>query len=408
MANALLTPSLITREIGLILENNLVAAKHVTRQYEDRFASSGGKIGTTLDLRRAAMHTVNTGAALSINDYTDTKVTLTIDTQAHCDTNFTSNELTLSVEDFSDRVLRTKIAKLANYVDAAVLGRYWEFNNQVGAAGTTPATAAAILAVGQRLNEEGAPRDDARAMIINPAAEASLVDGLKGLFHSSTEVDKQYRTGNMGMAFGFKHSMDQNVPMHTVGAQGGTPLVNGAGQTATSGWTETRTLITDGWSNSITGVLKKGDVFTIANVFAVNPQSKATTKALRQFTVTADADSDGSGNATFTITPAIISGGPFQNVNAAPADNAAITVTGTASTAYPINLGFHRDALTLATIDLEDVSQYGAWGGRRVYKNIAFRIARQFRIGTDDVPCRVDVLFGVKRVMHELGCRLIG
>lgn len=407
MANALLTPSMITREIGLILENNLVAAKHVDRMYEDRFASSGGKIGASLDLRLAAMHSVNTGAALSINDYTDRKVTLTIDTQAHCDTNFTSQELTLSMEDFADRVLKTKVAKLANYVDAAVLGRYWEFGNQVGTAGTTPATAASILAVGQLLNEEAAPRDDQRAMILNPAAEAGLVDGLKGLFHSSTEVDKQYKTGNMGMAFGFKHSMDQNVAMHTVGALGGTPLVNGAGQ-VTAVWAETQSLVTDGWSNSITGLLKKGDVFTIANVFAVNPQSKATTKSLRKFSVTADADSNGSGQATITITPAIVSSGPFQNVNAAPADNAAITVIGTAATAYPINMGIHKDSICLATVDLEDVSQYGAFGGRRVYKNIAFRMARQYRIGTDDVPCRIDVLFGVKRKYHELGCRLIG
>lgn len=407
MANTLITPTMVTREIGLILENNLVAAKHVDRVYEDRFASSGGKIGATLGMRLAAMHTVNTGAALSINDYTDRQMVLTVDTQAHCDTNFTSNELTLSMEDFSDRVLRTKIAKLANYVDQTILGRYWEFGNQVGTPGTTPATAAAILAAGQVLNEESAPRDDMRAMLLGPAAEAGIVDGLKGLFHSTTEVDKQYRTGNMGTAFGFKFSMDQNIPMHTVGALGGTPLVNGAAQ-VTTGWAETQNLVTDGWSNSITGLLKKGDVFTIANVFAVNPMSKQTTKTLRKFSVTADVNSNGSGQATLVITPAIISSGPFQNVDAAPADNAAITVIGTAATAYPINMALHRDAICLATVDLEDVSQYGAWGGRRVYKNIAFRLARQFRIGTDDVPCRVDVLFGVKRKYNELGCRLIG
>lgn len=407
MANSVLTPSMITREIGVILENNLVAAKHVTREYEGRFASSGGKIGTTLDLRLAPNHAVNTGAALSIGDYTDRKVTLTVDTQAHCDTNFTSEELTLKMEDFSDRVLRTKVAKLANYVDQAILGRYWEFNNQVGTAGTTPATAAAILAVGQRLNEMGAPLDDMRAMIINPAANAALVDGLKGLFHSSSEVERQYKEGNMGLAFGFKNSMDQNVAMHTVGALGGTPLINGV-PTAASPWADTMTIATDGWSASITGLVKKGDVFTIANVFAVNPMNKQTTKALMQFTIQADADSNGSGQATLTVSPAIVTSGPYQNVTANASDNAAITMVGTASTAYPINMGFHRDALTLACIDLEDVAQYGAWGGRRVYKNIAFRIARQFRIGTDDVPCRVDVLFGVKRKQQELGCRLIG
>jgi len=408
MANAIITPTIYTREAQRILENNLVFTKHVDRRYEDRYAVSGAKIGATLNIRRPARYTTSSGAALGIQDFTESSVALVVNSQQHVDTNFTSQELTLSLDEFSRRVLKPKMAALANKIDYDGMTLYQAVHNTVGTPGTTPATAAVVLASGRKLNEEAAPMDDERAVIIDSAANASMVDALKGLFQSSDKIADQYESGNMGMALGFKWSIDQNVNVHTVGPLGGTPLINGAGQGTSSGYAATTSLVTDGWTAAAANRLKAGDVFTIANVFAVNPQSRTTTGQLRQFVVTADASSDGSGNLTAVISPAIITGGQFQNVNSVPADNAAITVLGAANTVTPQSMAFHREAFTLATVDLEDVSQYGAWGSRSVYKNISLRVARQYRIGTDDVPCRVDVLYGWKAIYPELACRIAG
>lgn len=408
MANAIITPTIYTREAQRILENNLVFTKHVDRRYEDRFAVSGAKIGTTLNIRRPARYTTSSGAALGIQDFTESSVALLVNSQQHVDTNFTSQELTLSLDEFSRRVLKPKMAALANKIDYDGLTLYQSVHNTVGTPGTTPASAATILAAGRKLNEEAAPMDDDRALIIDSAANASMVDTLKGLFQSSDKIADQYESGNMGMALGFKWSIDQNVNTHTVGPLGGTPLIAGAGQGTSSGYAATTSLVTDGWTAAAANRLKAGDVITIANVFAVNPQSRTSTGQLRQFVVTADVSSDGSGNLTAVISPAVITGGQFQNVNSVPADNAAITVLGAANTVTPQSMAFHREAFTLATVDLEDVSQYGAWGSRSVYKNISLRVARQYRIGTDDVPCRVDVLYGWKAIYPELACRIAG
>lgn len=402
MANTILTPTAVTRESLRILENNLVLSKQVDRTYDDKFAQTGAKIGTTLTLRKPNRFTVSTGAALSIQDITEPSVVLTIDTQDHVDTNFTSNELTLSLDDFGTRILKPKISALANNIDYNGFLQYRDVFNVVGTPGTTPATAASVLAVGQRLAEEAAPIDADSSLVINPAANAGLVDGLKGLFQSADKIQDQYESGNMGIALGFKFSMSQNVRRHTVGPLGGTPLVNG---TQTSGAT---TLVTKGWTAAAASRLKRGDVFTVASVNAVNPQTRVSTGVLRQFVVTADFSSDGSGNGSVSIYPAITSSGAYQTIDALPVDGAAITVVGTASTAYPMNLGFKREAFTLATVDLEDVQKYGAWGSRQQYKGISLRVSRQYRIGTDDVPARIDVLYGWKAIYPEMACRLVG
>lgn len=412
MSNSILTPTVYTKEVLRLTENMLRFSKGVTREYDDKFAVSGAKIGDTLNVRLPAMYTGTSGASLSTEDYTERSMPVVLTTQYHVDTTFTTKDTTLSLDEFADRVLKPKLATLANKVDydgltAAKNG----FNSLVGTAGTTPATAAAILSAGQKLDEFGVPRDGSRWLVIDPAANASLINAMTGFFHSARSIESQFEDGAFVDAtntLGFKIGMDQNVVKHTTGPLGGTPLVNGASQGITTGWASTTSLITDGWTAAAASRLKAGDVFTIANVNAVNPMNKNSTGSLMQFVVTADVSSDGSGNLTAVISPAIISAGPFQNVSAAPADNAAITVVGTASTVYPRNIAFHKEGIVLACADLDDVSQFGAWGGRRTYKGISMRVARQYAISTDTVPTRVDILYGWKVVRPSHGVQVTG
>ena len=401
---------MITREALMLLENSLTFTKQVNRQYKDEFAKSGAKIGNTVNIRVPANYRVSKGQNLDTQNFTETEVPLVVNNQAHIDVSFSSQELTLSIQDFSERVLAPQIPMLANQIDQDGLALYTNVWNSVGTPGTANTTLAPYLAAGVALDNNAVPRDtNLRNIVLSPQGQADAVGGFQSYFNDQDTIAKQYLNGTMGRAVGFKWSMDQNVNSQTVGPLGGTPVVNGAGQTGSS-------LVTNGWTAAAGVRLNVGDIFTIAGVYGVNPKNFFSTGKLQQFVVTAQASSDGSGNSTIQIAPPItpVSGTPNTvanaTVTASPASGAAINVVGTAGSTTPQGLAFHRDAFTLACVDLEDVSKYGAWGARVSDKQlgVSMRIARQYAIGTDTVPCRIDVLYGWAAPRPQMACRIQG
>lgn len=419
MANNPLTPLEITREAARILENNLVFAKNINRQYDDRFAINGAKIGATINVRIPPQYVGRTGVALAVEDAVETYRPLTLTNQEGVDIAFTTADLTLSIDDFSERFLKPAYAAIANKVDYNGLqmakNNTW---NQVGTAGTTPNSMLTYLQAGVKLDDMAAPRDGDRTAILSPNAQAVLVDAQKGLFQSAELIADQYRSGNMGLAGGMKFSMDQNVPVHTVGPMGGTPTTTGAqsasatpsgalGNTAANLLTPFP-LVTGGWTAAAAARVNAGDVFTVPGVFSVNPQNKQSTGALQQFVVTAAASSDGAGAATLQILPRPIFTGAFQTVTSAsntiPAAS-PLTFVGTAATGYRQDFVFHKDAYMLGTADL--IMPDGVdWKARVQYKGVSIRMVRQYRIGTDDLPTRTDVLYGYAPLYPQLGCRV--
>lgn len=391
MANTILTPTQITREALRILHQKLNFVGNVKREYDDRFAQSGAKIGDTLQVRLPNQYTVRDGAAISTQDTTEKKVDLTVANQKGVDTTFTSSELTLDLQDFSERILEPAMSVLAANVEADALNMYKDVYQQVDGSGSAQ-TFAQLLSGRKKLTDSLAPSSP-RSMILDTQANIDVVDALKGLFQDSSEIAKQYREGMVGRTAGFGSIFENTLlPRHTVGSQDGDYLVDGASQTGSSLTVDTGT-----------GTLKKGDVLTIAGVNRVHPETKADSGEVQQFVVTADY-TGGAGDVS--IAPAIVVSGAYQNVSASPADNAAISVNGTASTAHGLSMGFHRDAFAFATADLEDVSQYGAWGSRQVFDGISMRVARQYDISNDTIPCRIDILYGYKAIRPELAVRL--
>lgn len=392
MSNTILTPTAVTREALRILHQNLVFAKNVNRQYDDSFATSGGKIGDSLKIRLPNQYTVRTGKTIQAQDTSETSVTLQIATQKGVDVNFSSKELTLDIDDFSDRILKPAMARLAAEIESDGLAEYANVYNSVGTAGTTPATALVALQAGQKLDEFLVPRDGMRKLILNPAGNAAMVDGLKGLFHSGDKLEDQYERGLMGKdVLGFDWYTSSHIKSLTTGSDHTTVTVNDA--SIASGDTSFTTA---------GGTVTVGTVFTIADVLAVHPETKSAYSYAKQFVITAVNGND------WTFSPAYISTGATQNVNALPVTGAAITLVGTASTSYPQNLAYHKDAFTLVTADLEDVSKYGAWSARQSYDGVSMRVARQYDINNDNVPCRLDILYAWKTVRPELACRIIG
>lgn len=403
MANSILTPSMITNEALMVLENSLVFANGVNRDYDDNFAKDGAKIGDTINIRKPARYAGRSGATMSIEDHTETSVPLQLNNQFGVDLSFTTKDLTLSLDEFSARILKPAMETIANKIDLDGLTMAYQSTfNAVGTPGTVPTALKTYLQAGAKMDDEATPRDGDRSLVISPWAQVEIVDTLKGLFMSGPEISKQYKSGQMGEAGGFKWGMDQNVVSHIVGPLGGTPAVNGAGQSGSS-------LVTNGWTAAAAARLKKGDVFTIAGVFAVNPQTRLSTGQLRQFVVTGDVSSDASGNATIPIYPSITASGAFQTVTAAPGNGALLTVLGAANTVTPQNIAYHKNAFVLGSADLmlpQGVHKAARASSRSA--GLSVRMVQQYNITNDTMPVRFDVLYGWKAVYPELACRIAG
>lgn len=391
--NVLLTPSIISKDSLTMLVNNLVMAGRVNRQYEEQM---GAKIGTQLTIRKPNKFLVSEGAGLSVQDINEPSTTLTITNQSHVDFQFGTSALTLVIEEFRERYLKPAMEKLANRIDIGVLSNIPNVYNEVGTPGTTPNAFSFIAQVAQRLDEEAAPQND-RTLVLNPKAYWGITVGISTVYVQS--VAEPGFKGFIPNIANFEIFLDQNIPTQQTGSYAGTPTVNGAGQTGSS-------LVTAGWTANITNLLNVGDVFTIAGVNAVNPESLSSTGSLRNFVVTAAASSSGGGASTLSIYPAITTTGAYATTDSSPANGAAITViSGATAAALAKNIGFTRDAFGLVSVPL--VMPEGVdFKAQEVYKGISLRVIRAYDINNDVLPTRLDVLWGAATFYPELACRL--
>ena len=325
-------------------------------------------------------------------------------------TQFTTQDLALSLDMFSDRVLKPAVAAIANKIDRdGTLQAANNTANIVGTAGTPPTGLITYLTAAAYLDSEGAPRDGRRSCIVEPFTSATIVDSLKGLFVPQEAIGEQYRKGLMGRdSAGMNWKMDQNVVAHTFGSFAGSATVatTTAAGFLTSGWAASSTItltLTSGVS------LNQGDTFTIAGVYAVNPQNRQAygSNKLRNFVVN-QAVSGSGGTIQVNVSPAVITAGQFQNVSI-PSTNAtaAVTFFNSSGTVSPQNIIMHRNAFTLAVADLE-LPEGVHFAGRASDKEIglSMRVVRQYTINNDSIPTRLDVLYGWANLYPELACRV--
>jgi hypothetical protein len=413
MSNNLLTISMITNEALMVLENELTFSSEVDRNYDDQFAVSGAKIGNTLNVRRPGRFIGTTGPALAVEDFNETSVPVTLSTQFHVDTQFTTSDLTLSLDMFSDRVLKPAVAAVANKIDFDGLTMAKNSTaNIVGTAGTPPTSLLTYLTAGAYLDAEGAPRDGRRSCIVEPFTGATIVDSLKGLFVPSDVIGKQYQKGMMGRdSAGMNWKMDQNIVNQTFGSYA-TATLSCATTTATgflsTGWAQTSTIALT--AATATAGLKQGDIIQIAGIYAVNPQNRSAygSGKLRNFVVTADVTVATSGTTSVVVSPAVITGGQFQNVVVTSTSaSAVVTPFNNTGTTSPQNIVMHKNAFTLATADLE-LPDGVVFAGRASDKELglSLRVIRQYTINNDSIPTRVDVLYGWAPLYPELACRV--
>lgn len=419
----LLTISQITQEALPVLRNKLALSSAVNREYSNQFAKSGAKIGNVVNVRKPPRYTVSTGPALDLQDSVETFVPVTLTNQDHIDIPFSSQDLTLSVDDYRERFIVPAMTALANKIDANGHQLYKKVANHNGTVGSlsggTLNTAALIssyvLTAKQYLLENGVPDDDNLAFLVNPASQTQLVSNFTNLFNPSGTISRQFTRGAMGDGvLGFNFAATQNVAVHTYGTKTTASATYTTAGAAQSGNTGPGTDATASFSLSTTVAagdngltLTAGTVITINGVFEVNPQNRVSVGRLKQFVITQDATL-ATGTQSIQIWPAPVFSGQFQNAFSTTGNIAAsstITVPNTsASLQAAQNLAFHPSALTLATADLELIND-GATSSRADYDGISLRALKTYIPGSDQAVLRLDVLYGWQAVYPELAVR---
>jgi hypothetical protein len=427
MPNSLLTITMITREALRILHNNVVFVKGVNRQYSQEFAQTGAKIGDTINVRKPNRYYLRRGQQIQIQGTQENYVPLKLTTQYGCDTEFTSSDLTISLDDFGKRILSPKMAVITSGMDFDGLSLVQQVYNNVGQPTITPGTNNAntgllttnapgiFLNSGMMMDNAACPRDENRRIVMNPIAQAISVSGLSGLFNDQGSLGTQYRKGVMGAALGFEFAMDQNVNIQGSGSHSATTVVTGSSNQSGS------VLYCVGAANVS---YFPGETFSIASVNSVNPENKQSTGQSQQFCILPSSNvasgnfpagyytADSGGNVNLNVSPPMIGPStpqnPLQTITALPAGGAALTFNMAANaTAAVNNIAYHQDAFTLATADL--ILPGGVdFAARETYDGVSMRIIRAYDITNDLFPTRIDVLAGFAALRPEFACRIWG
>lgn len=407
MANNILVNGIVEKVALPILRNKLPMVMEANKDYQSEISDQNARQGGTIFIKRPPRYIGRDGELMKIESTVETAVPMTLQ-MTGVDVSFSQKDLMLSMDDVKrgglDHVLEPAMTTIAAKIEAAGTLLYRSVATSVGTPGTPPTTTTPISLANAYITAAGGSLGGARIAILDSFANASLADSLKLVFNPTAEISKTYMTGRLGRGYGFDFYDDPAVQSHTAGTYGGTPLVNGAGQTGSS-------LVTDGWTPTTT-TLNVGDTFTIAGVNSVNPQTRQDTGKLAFFVVTAKTSTDGSGNSTIAISPAITPSGQFQNVTAAPADNAAITVTsGTSGQVSRQSLLYDKNAFTFAGAPQALPRGQGvAYAGQASdpMSGLSISLIQQYDIKTNQMLTRFDVLYAWLATYPELAVRLQG
>jgi len=392
MSNTLLTVDKITRKALVVLHQNLNFIGNIDRQYDSSFANAGAQIGDTLRIRLPNQYTVRTGSTWSAPAITEQSVSLQVNRYRGVDMNFSDQDLTLKVEDFTERHIKPAMAVLASHIENDALSMCNSVYQAVNNVGTAIGTRNVNLA-GKALTDALAPPSD-RNIILNTTDRVDFLEATKGLFQDSTAIKQQYREGMIGRMGGFDFYENTLIPTATTGTalSATTYTVNGASQTGAA--------ITVATGSTTFAV---GDVITFAGCNRVHPETKTDTGSLQQFVITA-AYAGGAGN--LAISPSIVTSGARQNVSASPTNGGAVVKVGGASAVYKPSLAFHKDAFTFATADLP-MPKGTDMAYRSVMDGISMRMIRDFDSVNARYITRLDVLYGYVAQRPELACRIL-
>ncbi len=389
--NTLITPDMLTAKSLVILHQKLNFVGSINKEYDSSFAVGGAKIGDTLRIRRPNQYTVRTDMTLAPQNTVEDNTSLTVSNVSGTDISFSTTDLTLKIDEFSARYIEPAISVIAANIESRALAMALDVANTVNGQGAAQ-TLKNFLTGRKMLLDNLTPQSKQWMSRINTQDNVDLVDSLKGLFQSSQKISSQYTDGVMGYTAGFEFAENTHLGNFTRSAAVSYAV------TTTSVNGDAALVVKTG-----TGTALHGEVFTVAGVYSVHPETKVSTGVLKQFVLTADAG--GAGAQTWAIWPPIYLTTGRQNVNRFPTANDLITFVGTISAAVGQSIVYHPDAFTFASADL--VMPGGVDMASRANKDgISIRLVRQYDINTDYLPCRLDVLWGCKAIRPQLAARI--
>lgn len=448
MSNELLTISYITNEGLVVLENELVFADGVDKQYAQEFAINGAKIGAVCNVRRPPRYLGTFGPALNVEDTTETYIPVPLNYQFHVDVQFTTSDMLLSMDLFRTRVLKPMMSTVSNRIDSD--GLYFAYQQTAQAVGTMGVTASSFLTyalANAQLVNEAVPAGP-RRVCIDPTTAAYAADGVKGLFNPQISISDLYRKGMINReTAGLDWYTDQNVVSFSSGAGGGSPTLRNTTQPSiiSTGWAQQGLIETVGWTAAAAARVKVGDILQIDGVYPVNPQSRTRYgNTLKQFVVlppggytqnpvgtatpglqfaaatltegtfnetTGIYSSAADGDLSIMVGEILITGGQFQNCTSPSSTTAAITLNGgvSAATVGPQSIAYHKTAFALASADLP--LPRGVQDAARASDSdigMSMRMVTQYTINNDALPTRCDVLYGWSGLYRNMAIRVLG
>jgi len=397
MANTLITTTWVTKETAAGYVNNLVFADNLTKEYNDQFVQNGAHVGDTINVRLPQRYEAKHGQGMTPQNIFDQTTPVTLNDQIHVGMSLSSAQRTTSVDRVRERYIKPAAQTLANAADVSAYSTLWPYvYSSVGTPGTTPTATLTYLQAGGKLDDLAV--NGKRHVTLDSAASYTIANAATTLFNPTGEIAKIFKEGMMGAnQLGINEwRKSQSVQSRTTGTfTASTPLVDGASQTGS-------TININGWASGAT-TLKRGDKFTVAGVYTVNPVQFSSYPRLQQFVITADTSDSSGATATLPISPSIITSGQLQTVSNSPANDAVVTVLGAtsptagtlATTSSPQSLLYTKDFGVLATADLV-MPEGGADGDRITDKEmgLSIRWVRQYQIGTDQNDMRLDILIG--------------
>lgn len=428
-------PELWAQEGLVMLEENMVMANMVHRDFEDEIA----KFGDVVNTRRPGEFKIRRkrdGVNIVQQDAVATNVQVPLDQWLYSSFVIRDGEGSKSFQELSEIYLRPAMQNIARGVDRALLGQVHRYfgapADRVGKLGglTKDTAKDYVLAANERLNINKAPQDG-RKLVMAPTSETAMLS--TELFLKANERGdggNALTNAKLGRILGFDTYMDQNVNCVLSGSETDSDPVTQPYSAGTTGDIECVLAPAVGEFVVIAG----NDQPTWAT--AADADSFALNEALKYATldnavatrwvkcVTAAAYSAGySEGVALTVTAGkapqvgqllafgtttgtrhtytVIESEPNGTACTVYLDRPLVAAVGSGADAFPgpygaMNLAFHRDALALVTRPLAlPNTQAGVMAGHATYNNVTMRVLAQYDITAGGLIVNCDMLAGV-------------
>lgn len=406
MPNQILTTQLISNTSLALFSTNCPFINTASRMYQADFTSSGYQIGTTLQVKRQNNYLIGDGSVAVPQSIQEQVEEIKVEHQYHAMIEYTIQDLSLRIEDFSRLFLQPAIqgiiAKMEQDISRSAETELSMFS---GTAGTPINSFASIDAAGTvLLNHDIALNEGDSYMALSVKEAASAKAGLINFFTPmlNEEITRYSSVGHLSY---FDVFQSQNIKRHEAGAgptlfPGDTLTVNGA---VASG----STIVLAGATPNITNYFLPGDLISIAGVTSWAPKS-GNTYTNAQFVILQPANSNGLGQVTIQVQ---ILGNPIisdptnshRNVSNPVPDAAPVTVQGS----YPLNVAYPTRALDIVCPPLWKLEVPQVAQTTDDATGLSLTVTQIGNINTYQNLMRIDLLCGFK--WHpQYACKVLG